>query len=199
MPEPPDVGLFTKWFLENPYPVGGGLVLVAVVLGYAALREGRADRIRVAAVAGLLGILVIALGFFVVTPGEHGKRLTRAFVNAVVDNDLVAADGLLADDARLHLASPTNPGYDVATLLDKLDGLTRRYQITDNTITHLRGYGLDGDRAEVHLACWTETSGFGGYTPSQWVLRVRREPDGSWTITDLTCITVSGKPPRLSW
>ena len=38
-PDPPPVGLFTKWVLENPYPLGAILLAMAIVMAWTALRS----------------------------------------------------------------------------------------------------------------------------------------------------------------
>ena len=195
MPQPPDVGLLTRYVLENPYPLGLGLFIIAVIAGWLGLRDGRADRMWIALAALVLAAAVLATGLFVVTSGERARRVTRDLVEAVVTKDLVGSANLLAGDARLQFGSTTNVSHDRNFIITGLSRFAGRFTIQDNKLTMLKSFSESSDTATVHLACWTEAGGYGGYTPSQWVLRIKRQSDGSWKVTRIVCISVSGKPP----
>jgi len=199
MPDPPDVGLFTRFVLENPWPVGIALLVIAVLVVWRSLYEGQWRRVAVGLGLGLLGLIVIAIGWFVVTASEHGKQVTREFVEAVVAEDLVGADALLVPNTIVHLGSTRNIGHDLDRIRDGLSMLADRYSISSNSITHLRGYTESGDRATIHLACWTEVQAGYAPTPSQWVLVIERQPDGTWKITRITCLTIATRPPPAVW
>ncbi len=200
MPEPPGVSIFTRLVLENPYILGPGLLIVGIVLAWMGLREGRMDRFRLALIPLFLGVLILVVSFCMTTAGERARAVARQLTKAVVDEDLVAGVNLFSDDATLHLGSTRNVGHDLDFITAGLSRLADRYSIDDNRITMLKGYTESGDAAVVHLACWTEAGGYGGYTPSQWVLRIERQSDESWKITRVTCISISGKaPPSLPW
>ncbi len=47
MPDPPSIGLVTRFLLENPYPVGLVVLAVAGGLLWTGLREGRRERMLV--------------------------------------------------------------------------------------------------------------------------------------------------------
>jgi hypothetical protein len=47
----------------------------------------------------------------------------------------------------------------------------------------------------VHLACRTTVNGFPN--ASKWVLRVERQPDGSWKVTRLTCVSINEQTPPM--
>jgi len=198
MPQPPSVSIFTRYLFENPWPLAVLFAGIAAVLAWHGAREGLWKRVQLAAVLLLGAVGVVATGSLVVTAGERGEEVTRRFVEAAVTNDLTGADRLLTRDATLAVGSPKNPGVNLSAIQSHLARL-RNYQIAGNRITSLRGYGLERDRAQVHLACATESSGaYAGLVPSQWVLHVRREPDASWAIERITCISIAGRTPSLN-
>ena len=132
----------------------------------------------------------------VVTSGEHGRRVVRAFVDTVVIEDLVATMNLVAPDASIHLGSPRNVAHDIGLLRRGLSYLARHYTIESNSITGLKSYSDGSDRAVVHMSCLTiAEQGYGYPTPSQWVIEVERQDDGQWLIDRLTCISVANGPP----
>ena len=198
MPDPPAVNLLTRHVLENPWPLGGILLVAALIVGWIGLREGQAGRLRVAGGLAVAGLIVLAVGHLVVTPGEHGRRATRAFVEAVTAADLVGAMDQFADGATLAVGSPSNPGFDLDFLRAQLSYVSGRYTISSNRITMLRGFKAGGDRAIVHLACWTEVDGGYGPTRTSWYLEVARQPDDAWRITRLVWIMVNGQEPSTS-
>ena len=193
MPAPPQVGLFTRYVLENPYPATAILLALAIVMGWTALRDGRLDRLKAAVIPALIGAAVLAAGLLVTTAGEHGEILTRQFVDAAVEEDIVGASEMLSDDATMAVGSPTNPSFDLDYILDQLDYLVGRYEIASNRITKLHGYGTESGRAEVHLACWTEVADGWGPTPSQWVIEVERQEDGTWKVDRITWISIGNQ------
>jgi len=193
MPDPPSVGLFTRYVLENPYPLGIGLVLLAAVLTWLALRAGRMNRLVTPAVVAAAGAAVLAIGLTVTTAGEHGERVTGQLVQAVEDNDMTGAMALFADSATFSFGSPDNMGYNIDFIRGAVDQASR-YSIENNIIRMLDGYTVDGDTAVVHLGCLTEGGSY-GYTPSKWVVRVERQDDGDWRVSRLTCVSISNRTP----
>ncbi len=195
MPEPPRVGLFTRYVLENPYPLGVLLLALAAGFAWTALRSDRPQRLRPAGILGVVGAAVLLTGTLVATAGEHAGGVTVAVVVAAVAADVSGAAALFADDARLSFGSPTNPGLprgDIEARIDQLDG---KYRIQSNQVTMLRAYTETSDRATVHLACFTTLERGFGPAPTQWVLRVQRQGDGTWKIAHVTWISYAGHSP----
>jgi hypothetical protein len=56
----------------------------------------------------------------------------------------------------------------------------------------LRAYTETSGRATVHLACYTTLERGFGPAPTQWVLRVERQDDGTWKIA---WISFAGRSP----
>lgn len=196
MPEPPPVDLVTRYLLENPYPLTLVLLAVGAVLTWTALRDAQRGRLRGGIMMLLLGVAALVIGALVTTPAEHAEQTTREFVEAVVGNDLVGARAMMTDETTLSIGSPLNPGVGIDFIQERLDRLHGRYRIESNAIRMLDGYRLSSDEAEVHLGCLTE-AGY-GYTPSRWVLRVRRQPDGTWKVVRLTCVSINNATPAMN-
>jgi ketosteroid isomerase-like protein len=195
MPQPPPVGLFTRYVLENPYPLGLLMLALAVGFAWSALRSQRPQGFRVAGVLAAIGAAVLVIGALVVTAGERARRVTLAVVDAAVAGDVARAGSYFADDARLSFGSPNNPSLprrDIQSRLDQLDG---KWRIRSNQITRLRAYTESSDRAVVHLACRTTLERDFGPMPTSWVLRVERQDDGTWKITHVTWISLAGRSP----
>lgn len=194
MPRPPDVGPFTRWVLENPWPAG---VLLAALAGLIAWRApagaARRRHLLVAGALAIAGAAVLVAGRLVVTAGEHARALTRSLLDAVVAGDVAAASAHFAGDATLSFGTPDNPGLARAEIEARLKWIEGRYRVASNQITALAAYTESSDRATVHLACSTTTEEAFGPIPSQWVLEVRRQPDGSWRITRVTWISLAGQ------
>ncbi len=198
-PSPPDPGLFTRFILENPWPVVAVLASAAFVALWIGLREGRRAPLKIAGLAALLAAAVFATASLVTTPAEHAERVTRNVVEAAVAGDIVQAMRHFTPDAALALGSPRNPGMSIRTFETRLIRLHEQYTITGNRTRTLRGYTEGPDAAIVHLACSTEVAGWSGATPTQWVLRVERQEDETWLVTRLTFVSIMGNTPDLSF
>lgn len=194
MPQAPDVSLFTRYVLENPWPLAIVLIVIAAFLAWTGFREGIESRQKGLIIPLGLAIASLAIGYLTVTPGEHAREVTRQLVSATVSKDLVTTDQLLAKDAVVAFGSPTNPGFDREFIMDRLDKFRDKFTIDSNSITMLKAYSESSDTAVVHLACWTTLKDWSSYpSPSQWVLKMARQPDGSWKIMQVTCVSVNNQ------
>ena len=197
MPPTQDENLITRYVLENPWPLGVILLATAGVLAWKGFREGMATRLRVAAIIAAAGAAVIIIGALVVTAGEHAIRAARTLVQSVVQEDLVVADRLLADDAVLTIGSPTNPGIDKSDILLSLEEFAARERVESNSITSERTYGESSTVAIVHLNCSTIVERFPYPTLSRWEIRVERQSDGQWRIARITCTSINNQAPSM--
>lgn len=198
MTELPSSNLLNQWILENPWPMGITLLVAGAALAWTGLRGGMRERQRWAIVPCVLGASVIGLGLLIKTAGERAAEVTRAFVEAVVAEDVIAADRLLAPQPALALGSPMNPGYDAAFLRERLDFVADRYDIETNTITRLDGSTQSGSVGVVRLSCLTRESGLPYPMASQWQIRVERQDDGAWKIAHITFVSLNDQPPSSS-
>ena len=195
MPDPPSVGLMTRFLLENPYPVGLVLLAVAGGLLWTGLREGRRDRMVVGLIGLVLAASVLAVGAIVVTSGERARRVTIELVEAAVAADVVDVMSHFAAEATFAFASPTNPGFPLDYIRQQASRLEAQYRIESNRITQLKVYSTSGDSAIVHLACSTTADRGFGPTPTQWVLQMQRDDQGDFKIVHITWISLAGNPP----
>lgn len=197
MPDPPTVNVFTRYVLENPWPLGLGLLLLAGWLAWSGTRAEQIKRIKLAGILGLSAAVVLILGILITTAGEQAKALTRQLVDAAVNRDTVGAMALFSDEAVLSAGSPRNPGFGYDFIVEKFDLLATRYNIDSNMITMLKAYTESRDAATVHLGCLTSVSQFPYPNTSRWVVQVRKQSDGSWKIVHLTCVSINDQTPPL--
>ena len=196
MPKAPQSSVLTTYVLENPWPLSLILLLFAAVIGWIGFREGMPRKITTAGILAALGAILLIIGSMVQTSGERAKSLVRQFVDAVVQGDIVAASGMISSQAILSAGSPSNPGLDADAITEGLSNFASRYTIESNDITMLRGFTEDSETATVHLGCYTVVD----YPAvSKWVLRIRREDNGSWKIARITCISINDQTPSLDW
>jgi hypothetical protein len=198
MPPAPEGNIITRYILENPWPLGMILLAVAGVLAWKGFREGMATRLRVAAALAAAGAVVLVTGIMVVTSGEHAVQTTRALIESVVREDLVAADRLLSDDAAITIGSPSNPGQDKFFILSSLEDFATRESVESNSITAERGYSESSNVGIVHLSCTTIVERFPYPTLSRWIMRVERQTDDQWRVTRMTCISINNQTPSMN-
>jgi ketosteroid isomerase-like protein len=191
--------LFTRYVLENPWPLGVLLLAIAAGLAWSGLQAVDRRRLLAAGVMAVAGAAVMAAGRVVVTPGEHARAVVMETVDAAVAADVTRVAAAFADDSALSLGSPNNPGFSKDDITRRLEGLTGRYRIKSNRVVKLDATTVTRDRGVVDLACLTEpTLGFGP-VPTSWVVQVDRQPDGSWKITHVTWVTMGNRAPPGSW
>ena len=194
MPQAPDVSLFTRYVLENPWPLAIVLLVIAAFLAWTGFREGIESRQKWVLIPLMFAIVIVAIGYLTVTPGEHARNVAGQLVSATVNKDLVTTDQLLATDAIIVFGSPTNPGFDREFIMERLDKFRDKFTIDSNSITMLKSFSESSDSAVVHMACWTTLKDWSSYpSPSQWVLKVAKQPDGSWKISHVTCVSVNNQ------
>ncbi len=195
MPDPPSVGLVTRFLLENPYPVGLVVLAVAGGLLWTGLREGRRERMLVGLIGIVLAAAVLTIGAVVVTSGERARRVTIALVEAAVTANVVDVMSHFADEATFAFASPTNPGFPLDYIRQQASRLEAQYHIESNRITQLKAYSVSKDSAIVHLGCSTTVEQGYGPTPTQWVLQIERNDQGDYKIVHVTWVSLAGNPP----
>jgi hypothetical protein len=198
MPDPPRVDLFTRFVLENPYPLAAVLAVLALGLAWMGLREQRVRHLQIAGGVAVLAAIVLLTGLIVTTSAEHGKAVTRQLVHHAVNAEAAQAMSLFSHDAALSVGSPRNPGVGIDVIRRQIERLDGHYRIRSNRITSMKAYSESRDAARVDMTCWTEVEGGGGPTPSQWILRIERQPDGEWLITRITAVSIARQTPTHS-
>ena len=183
----------SRYLFENPWPGAVALVLLGLIL----LWRARADGGRRVLLAGLSALtlagLLLALAALVTTPGEHGRSLVRRLVDAAEAGDVAGASALFEPDATINFDRPDNPSMGRSVIDRGLASLADRHRVESNSVSRLRGTTVDGRTGSVELSCWTQTASSMGNIPSQWIFRVRQQPDGSWLIDRMTCVSIAGR------
>ena len=195
MPDPPDVGLFTRLVLENPYPIAVVAIAVGAGLLISGLREGLRNRQRIGILGISVAIAVLIIAWSVTTSGEHAKALTRSLVEATAQADALKVMSHFTSDATMSISSPTNPGYPIDFIEAQAIRLESKFSIESNRIGSLKGFTQSANSAIVHLSCSTTIAGGYAATPSRWVLRIERQDDNSWKIVHLTWVSLLNRPP----
>jgi len=193
MPDPPNTSALARFLFENPWPGTLGLGLVGVLLLWRALTGGRQRLLAIGAIALALAAGNLLLAMAVTTSGEQAKETVKRLVSAAVDADIAAASSLFEPEAIINFDRPENPSLGRSTIDRGLESLAGRNRVESNSTTLLKGFSLDDETGLVHLACWTRTASSMANIPSQWVFRVRRQPDGAWQISRVTCVSIAGR------
>jgi len=186
-----------RHFLEQPWPAGLLLLGAGVLLAWLGVRRDDRRGLVAGAIAAALGVAVIAIGVLVRTPGERACEVARAIVAAAERGDGAALLAEFVPDATFHYGRPDRPGLPFDEIAAAAAALERRYRIESNAVTQLDPH-TDPSRADTGyavLSCRTVTAASPAPTPSSWIVRVRRGPDGSWKADRLTMVRVAGQSP----
>ena len=197
MPELPSNGVWTRYVLENPWPLAIVLLAIAALAAWSGFREGIAFRQKAAGALALVACGILTIGHLVVTAGEHARAATVALVHATVNKDLIATSNVLAPNAVVSFGQPSNPGFDRDYIMERLDAFRQKYTIDSNTISSLKTFGESPTAAVVHLDCWSQVTTSFGPAPvrSQWILRVEKQSDpaGEWKIARVTLVAINNQ------
>lgn len=195
MNDTPQESLPVRYLMENPWPLGLFLILLALVLAVVWNNRGGGKIALAAGVALALGVLVFLLASIVTTPGEHARALVRGMVAHAVAGDADPIIEVLAPDATLHLQSLKHPGRGLEDLEDSIRSLEDSNRITHNTITKLRAWTTSSESALVFLGCRTTTESSWGPVPSTWVFQIERSARGNWRVKRIAFVSLAGRQP----
>lgn len=181
------------------WPTAIVLAGLAVGVGALAVQSGMARLLIVAALLLVGAVAAPIADRIVITPGEHAEALARTLVAAAETANLGGMRGCFDRSGSIHYGSPESPGMDFAEIDRGLASLRGKHRIASNRITTLDARTEAGEGV-VDLSCSTETASMGGMgaVPTDWIIRVRQLPDGTWAIHRLVWTRVFRDRPRAS-
>lgn len=192
----PQSSFFTRYVLENPWPLGIALLIACAICVYIAMQRDDRRIFTGALGAAILAIAILVLGLTYETTAESAARATKTFVQAAVDgrtDDMIAT---LDPSATLHLGGPESPGISLDELERDIRTLDRTNRIESNRMSALRFGSNEADTAVTKFTCVTITESSYGPVQSKWMIQWRRDSKGIWRIRRLTAIEIAGKTPR---
>ena len=193
----PTSSAMVRHLLEQPWLPALAAAAAGLFLGWLGLGRGDRRLATVGAATLLGGVLIAAIGTLVRTPGERACDLARTIVAAAEAGDAAAMLAEFAPDATFHYGRPDQPGLPFGEIADAAAAIEGRYRIESNTVTQLDPH-TDPERPDTGyavLSCRTVTAASPAPTPSSWVMRAVRGPDGRWVIDRLTLVKVAGRDP----
>ena len=193
----------TRWLYENPVPLAVLLGAVAVVLAFRVLSSGERRTWLAAGTAVALALGALAIGKWIVTPGEEARVIAEDLVAYAETADVDAAAALFTGNAVLNYGRRESQGLSIQAIRRALESLAAANRIESNRITRLVYRTLDESTGEVELSCSTMTARSTMVVPTNWIVRVRRTGgtgSPSWKIDRLTFESLFGKaPPQNLW
>jgi len=193
----------TRWLYENPIPAAVLLGAIAVVLAIRALSSGERREYLAAGIAVILALGALAIGKWIVTPGEEARAVAEELVAHAESAEVDSAAALFTDNAVLNYGRRESQGLSIQAIRRALESLATANRIEANRITRLVYRTLDDTTGEVELSCSTMTARSTMVVPTNWIVRVRRTGgtgSPSWKIDRLTFESLFGKaPPQNLW
>ncbi|MBL9148490.1 MAG: hypothetical protein JNM94_07330 [Phycisphaerae bacterium] len=182
-----------RYVFENPWPLGGVLVVAAAVMAWRALTIGDRRLLGGAGIALAGSALVFVLSAMVTTPAERAVELVRSLVGYAEKAQTLRMLDLFSGKALMHYARPENPGMNMDEIRAAIATLDGRYRIVSNRITQLEGTTESDEAATVQLTCYTELESGLGDTPTSWWFRIAKQYDGAWKIERMAFLRVAGR------
>lgn len=191
----------TRYLFDNPWPLAGLLVAVAVGLVWWFNRQGKAkEGVRWAALCGALAAAAVLTGRLVTTQREVLMAQTRQLISVTAKADLVVLEPLLAREIVLTL-----PGNSAAFSRGQILDLVRKYPggqypVESVSIDSVQAV-LDGPsiaNAQVHVRTSApEATLYDFPVGSWWKIGWRRDGD-RWVVSSLQCLQIDGVSPGTS-
>lgn len=190
------LSLLSQLLLENPWPLGGVMILCGVVLWVSALNRREKKLAIIAGSLWVMAAVVFGLASAVTTQREQVFNHTRQLLDAATNPvDMATIRRLLSPNAELR-----GPHDELWVTFDELlpeveGALTRwpvrRIVIRENTID------VTGNQAQVDLRISTRSrdDNFPAGTGSQWRLLWRRDASGQWQVETIRWFELLGQPP----
>lgn len=164
---------------------------VAIVLLWKSLVDGRGEFFRYGIAACILAGITFFIGYFVVTPAEHGRYLVRSLVIAGEAND----DALLLEVLELDVDMPNRwPGIELEGArgaVESMQAFHKRHSLQFNTTLRVIPVEFDS-RVEVDVSMLSRVSRI-GTVPSRWRITVAPNEAGVWKITRIDILEIMGR------
>ncbi len=196
LPPMPDPPFHEHYLFENPWPLAGGLVLVALAAGYAMNRAGRGKPALASMLAGMLiAASVVATAELVRTDRERVAAACRSLVGATASADADALALMLHEHVRATstFASPTGRDEVIQIVERRLPGAG----ITNARVPEVNAAlsGIDIATTQVRVVAETEYGSPGSWWRVDWV-RDHTAPDDhpteGWQATHIELLWVFG-------
>ncbi|MCK4872239.1 MAG: hypothetical protein KAS72_05905 [Phycisphaerales bacterium] len=181
--------------LENPVPVGVGLLALAVILLFAANRLGRLRK-GLPIVGGVLAIsvLIFVLAAVIETGRERVTDRTRALIDLIALGDDAKVGLILSEDVSFHIGRYPRM-HRKKLILRLIRHVRARDLIASHSVRDVRAEQSSPTRATTQVLVHAVTTYSGIPTPTWWQIQWQREPDGAWRVTEMHWLTLAGKTP----
>ena len=172
-----------RFIIEHPWASGCILSTLSFVLVWTGLRDGRSVRIKLGVVVFFIALIAVGIGLKFTTPRENGRRVTNAFIRAVMENNVVNAVSLLSptvfvkDDIHGHLKQHQ------LGVVDAIKYLHKEFPPTSNTVLRLDVFEREKD-VLVILTQITRIKRIGS-VPNTWKILVSPNEHGEWLVSML--------------
>lgn len=190
LPDPPFV---EHWLFENPFPLVGILLALAIAI----VVFGR-ERLSPKPLAGIVALLLLLASAawltatFVVTDREQIRARARQLVAAVATAKPQDVDPLLSEDAALYAFFTPDKGFSKSEILEMVQkDMTGVYRLHDHTVREVRVL-IEGPRvARSHVLVMMDPEESRVQTWSWWRLDWVRDQD-QWRVHAIEPISIQG-------
>ncbi len=191
-PPPP---LTDRLLFESPVVVPVAVLILAIIIGFGLGRAGKGrEGWIVMAVGAVLAVGIAISSRAVETDREAIERLTREFIDRVMDNDSGRVGELLS--ARLTVAAdgqsaPFDAREFILSQVDRVSSEIERYaaNVQEAAITVEDAAGRSKFAFSV-----LQSRGY-GFGVSTWVLDWQKSPAAGWQINTIDLVALNGNPP----
>jgi hypothetical protein len=191
----PPPHLTDRLLFESPIVVPVAVLALALIIGFGMGRAGKGRQgWIVVAIAAAIGVGIAISSRVVETDREAIERLTREFVDSVMENDRGRVGELLS--ARLTVAAdgqsaPLDAREFILSQVERVSAEIERYaaNVQEAAVTVEDAAGKSKFAFSV-----LQSRGY-GFGVSTWVLDWQKSPSGGWQIDTIDLVALNGNPP----
>ena len=183
-----------RFILEHHWAASLSISAIAGGLLWVGLRENLLNRVKIGLGLLFVAIGVWCIGFFIVTPREHARRVVTSFVQAVIEQNIPLATKCIATQVILVDDWKGKSGSGSAAVIESIRELHKKHTLTQSTILKCEPLERTGD-VQVDLVLFARVSGIGSI-PSSWRIFVDESESGDWQIYSIEAIEIAGRSFR---
>ncbi|MDE1037223.1 MAG: hypothetical protein OR996_00120 [Phycisphaerales bacterium] len=164
---------------------------IAFVLLWKSIVDGRGEFFRYGVAVCILSIVTFLIGYYVVTPVEHGRILVSGLVVAVEANDSDVLLTILDKNVEMPNQWPGIDSSGAVGAVASMRAFHTRHTLQFNTVLRIIPVEFK-NRVELDVSMLSRVSRI-GTVPSRWRITVAPNETGNWSITSIDVLEIMGR------
>ncbi len=173
--------LWQNLLLEDPWPVGLVLFILAGVLGFVGMQQGSGRLKKIAGAAALGAVIVFLLAGLITTTRERIIEQTRTLVGHTAPLDLAAFKAMVSPQVTVLVGEgSSDPLFTGDQVFARLERALGNYPIQNQSILAIDASLRGDDFALCQFD--VRSDAVRGRVTTRWLLTWKKQTDGAWQV-----------------